>query len=262
MLTRLFSACFIVAIMVAFPPFTLTAYAQSADPLVVEADDSLEWRREDRQYIATGNAVATQGETTLKADVITADYRDDAVNEAENVNITRIIGAGAAMLSETTFNAAAEKITYDLASNIATLEGGSVSVTADDGTITARDVIIYRRGERLLIARGSAEINLSNGQQLSGDVIEVDLNADETDFIAVRAKGNAEVFSPGADGSQEARAENIDYTRETGIAVLEGDVEILDGSNVMTGDMARINTISGISTMTSTGGRVGGVFKP
>ena len=30
----------------------------------------------------------------------------------------------------------------------------------------------------------------------------------------------------------------------------------------MTGDMARINTISGISTMTSTGGRVGGIFKP
>ena len=43
------------------------ANAQSSDPLVVEADDSLEWRREDRQYIATGNAVATQGETTLKA---------------------------------------------------------------------------------------------------------------------------------------------------------------------------------------------------
>ena len=96
-----------------------------------------------------------------------------------------------------TYNAAAEKITYDLVSNIATLEGGAVSVTADDGTITASDAIVYRRGERMLIARGSAEINLSNGQQLKGDVIEVDLNADETDFIAVRAKGNAEVFSPG-----------------------------------------------------------------
>ena len=262
MITRLFSACFIFAIMLAVFIISPPAYAQSSDPLVVEADDSLEWRREDRQYIATGNAVATQGETTLKADVITADYRDDEGSTAEKVNITRIIGTGAAMLSENTYKAAAGKITYDLVSSIATLEGGAVSVTADDGTITASDVIVYRRGERLLIARGSAEINLSNGQQLKGDVIEVDLNEDETDFIAIRARGNAEVFSPEAGNNQEARAENIDYTRETGIAVLEGDVEILDGSNIMTGDMARINTISGISTMTSIGGRVGGVFKP
>ena len=124
MITRLFSACFIFAIMVAVFPVTLPANAQSSDPLVVEADDSLEWRREDRQYIATGNAVATQGGTTLKADIITADYRDNADSAVENVNITRIIGTGAAMLSEANYNAAAEKITYDLVSNIATLEGG------------------------------------------------------------------------------------------------------------------------------------------
>ena len=108
MITRLFSACFIFAIMVAVFPVTLPANAQSSDPLVVEADDSLEWRREDRQYIATGNAVATQGGTTLKADIITADYRDNADSAVENVNITRIIGTGAAMLSEANYNAAAE----------------------------------------------------------------------------------------------------------------------------------------------------------
>ena len=77
MITRLFSACFIFAIMVAVFPVTPPANAQSSD-YWWSVYDSLEWRREDRQYIATGNAVATQGGTPLKADIITADYRDNA----------------------------------------------------------------------------------------------------------------------------------------------------------------------------------------
>ena len=34
------------------------AFAQSAEPLTVEADDLLEWNQTDGTYTATGNAVA------------------------------------------------------------------------------------------------------------------------------------------------------------------------------------------------------------
>ena len=58
------------------------------------------------------------------------------------------------------------------------------------------DAIVYRRGERMLIARGSAEINLSNGQQRKGDVIEVDLNADETDFTTSGPRATPKSSAP------------------------------------------------------------------
>ena len=46
--------------------------------LTVEADQHLEWRRDDQQYIAKGNAVLTTQDMTLKADTITADYTNVA----------------------------------------------------------------------------------------------------------------------------------------------------------------------------------------
>ena len=240
-----------------------TAAAQSStEPLVVEADDSLQWRRDDQQYIATGNAIARQGDTTLMANVITADYVDDNTEQTEKVNITRIVGTGNAQLEENSYQARAETITYDLNENKARLEGGNVSIISADGTVKAEETIIYDRDNRLMIATGAAEILLSNGQRLNGDRIEIDVNETENDFTAIRASGNAHVFSPDPEGDRLAHAENIDYKRNTGIATLTGKVEILDGSNKMTGDKAVIDTISGVSTMTSTTGRVGGVFTP
>ena len=42
--------------------------------LIVDADDSLQWLRDEKKYIATGNASATRGGTRLDADIIIADY--------------------------------------------------------------------------------------------------------------------------------------------------------------------------------------------
>lgn len=265
MFARFFSApaAIVASFFIAMAPLSVAAQSNaSSEPLVVEADDRLEWRRDDRQYIATGNAVATQGETVLKAETITADYKENADNQNDDINITRIIGRGGATLTEPGYRAVAENIEYNLENNIARLDGGDISIIADDGTITATETIIYNRTQRMLVATGSALIDLSDGQRLEGDRIEVDLDEAERDFTAIRAFGNAEVLSPDINRNREARAEEITYTKATGIAILTGSVEIFDGSNRMTGDKAEINTISGISTMTSTGGRVGGVFKP
>ncbi|MGC6485270.1 MAG: LptA/OstA family protein [Candidatus Puniceispirillales bacterium] len=266
MSATLFSARTLVLLTLAVMMAPQMAVAQSSspsrEPLVVEADESLQWRRDDRQYIATGNAVATQGNTVLEADTITADYTENAADSSDDINISRIVGEGGAKLTEPDYQAVAGTIEYSLETNVARLRGGDLTITADDGTVTATETIVYNRGERLVVATGTAQIALSNGQRINGDRIEVDLDAGERDFTAIRAFGNAEVFSPEADRNREARAENITYTRASGIAILTGSVEILDGSNRMTGDKAEINTVTGISTMTATGGRVGGVFTP
>ncbi len=139
-------------------------------------------------------------------------------------------------------------------------EDGERSIIAGGGTISADDMIVYNRDDRLLVATGAAEVRLNNGRRLTGDRIEADLDEEERNFTAIRAIGNASIYSPKAGRNQEAQADRIVYASGSDIAILTGSVIILSDGNRMTGDKAEIDTISGNATLTSTGGRVGGVF--
>ena len=48
---------------------------KSDAPIEIEADDGIEWRQDDRTYIARGNVKVVRGEVTLYADSVIAHYR-------------------------------------------------------------------------------------------------------------------------------------------------------------------------------------------
>jgi len=256
---------FIVAIIMAFAG-TLPAHAQTSEgDLTVEADKSLQWLRNEKKYIATGNAFARQGGMTLRAEVITAHYTEETTAEtntadAEEISISLIIGHGNAQFTQSGLNAKAEKIVYDLATGQITMTGGSPKVVNDNNTLEASESLNYDRASRLVTAIGNAELVLANGRRLKGDRIEAVLNEDESDFITVMATGNAEVFSPDISGAREGKSDHMIYDQTTGIANLTGNVTLKDRANIMKGDKAVIDTIAGTSTLSSEGGRVGGVF--
>lgn len=56
---------------------------QSNSPIEIEAESGIEWRRNDKQYIARGNALAKRGDLTVRADTLTAHYRDKAAGGSE-----------------------------------------------------------------------------------------------------------------------------------------------------------------------------------
>lgn len=242
------------------------ARAQDNTNLVVEADNSLQWLRDVQKYIATGNATAQRGDTLLSADIIEANYvaNDDSSKDVEATSITMIEGRTNAKLNHGSLVATASTISYDLITELAVLTGGTPTIINAGETLTARDRITYDRSTRLLTASGKAEITLANGQILRGNRIEAVLNDSESDVVTVNAKGDAEVYSPGAAGLREGFADAMTYEKATGIAVLTGQVVLKDGGNTMTGDRAEIDTVTGSSTMSSstTGKRVGGVFTP
>ena len=51
---------------------------KSDAPLEIEADDGIEWRQDDKVYIARGNVKVVRGEVTLYADTVIAHYRQAA----------------------------------------------------------------------------------------------------------------------------------------------------------------------------------------
>lgn len=256
----------IVTRLAALATIGLLALAQAAAgqetrKLTVEADESLEWRQQDRQYIATGNAVAFQDDITMKASVITASYEDEGSEaDSQSVNITHILGTTNAVLIKSEITARADTISYDLAKDIAILNGGAPTITAPGEILRADTTITYNRKTRTITADGNAVVEMEGGQKLMGQSLTAILTETEDDFEYIHAVGDAEVYNPTAEGVREAKSDVIEYTKKTGVATLTGSVVLVDGGNTMVGDKAEINTVTGISTMTSTGSRVGGVF--
>lgn len=246
---------------------TYPSFSQTNDDekLVVEADDNLQWRREDQQYIATGNASAKRGDTELNADIIIADYEDKQIDNGESrSNITLIEGQNNAVFKRGGLVATGTNITYDFTKEYAVMTGENASVINGAEKLTASESIVYDRKNRLITAKGNAHVVLSNGQELKGNFIEARLNDGENDIETVLTRGNAQVLSPGSNGIREAVADTMTYNKATGEAVLTDNVILKDGGNVLKGDKAVIDTVSGTSTMSSSGSgnRVGGVFLP
>jgi lipopolysaccharide export system protein LptA len=257
------------------------AMAQTYDTeenVIVEADQSLQWQRVDKKYIATGNATAQQGDTLLSADVITATYIDKngGGNDPHATNITLIEGKADSRLTPTSrltpnsrltqgaVIATAETITYDLTTEQATLRGRTPSISTMDNTLTARDSITYHRKSRTVTATGKAEAVMADGRIVRGDIIIATLNEREDDVETITANANTELHNPNVSGVTEAFADSMVYRNETGIAVLSGGVTIKDGDNIITGQKAEIDTISGLSTISASpsGKRVDGIFIP
>jgi len=49
---------------------------RGSGPIAIDADDGIEWRREEKVYIATGHAKATRGDITVSAHRLIAYYRE------------------------------------------------------------------------------------------------------------------------------------------------------------------------------------------
>src|SRR3990170_8104486 len=67
---------------------------ESDQPLEINADDGIEWNRNDKTYIARGNARAASGDVEVLADMLTAYYREPAEGEQGSTEIYLLEATG------------------------------------------------------------------------------------------------------------------------------------------------------------------------
>src|SRR3546814_2214101 len=67
---------------------------ESDQPLEINANDGIEWNRNDKTYIARGNARAASGDVEVLADVLTAHYRDPGGDEEASTEIYLLEAVG------------------------------------------------------------------------------------------------------------------------------------------------------------------------
>jgi lipopolysaccharide export system protein LptA len=251
---------FLVLSVAATPVHAQLLQQEGDDPVTIEADDGIEWVRDEKVYIARGNAKAVRGTLTVSADTLTAAYR---AKDSGGSEVYRLEALGNVVILSTEDRAVGDHAVYDIDQEVIVLVGENLSFKNGVDTITARDSLEYWETRRLAVARGDASAR-REGQRIDADVLTAHFGTGpkgENRIEQVDALGNVVITTPeevvhGDEGV-------YDVLRE--IATLEGDVRVTRGENQLNGDRAEVNLKTGVSRMlpgSSSGGRVKGLFTP
>lgn len=231
--------------------------------IAIEAEQGIEWFRDARKMIARGNATAVRGDLKVRADVLTAFYREQPGGSAE---VSRLEAEGGVKITTPQQSAYSEKAVYDLGTRMLTLSGGpEVGVVTAENRIIAHRQIEYDEKTHILVARGDA-IAYDGNRTLYGDVITAKFQQKPQGGLAltqISARDRVRFVTP----TDDVRGQEGNFDVTSGIATMTGDVVVTRGVNKLTGCRGEFDTNRGISKLLpcdSKGGagRVRGVITP
>lgn len=271
-------------------------------PIAITASDGIEWRQDDREVIARGDARAVRADVTVTADRLIAFYRPKngaAAAPAQPVastgtpadadtggnEIYRLEAVGNVHIFTATDQAWGDRAIYDIDQSVLVMTGHALKLTTPNDVLTARDTLEYWSQQHMAVARGNAVVVTNDGRRMSADTL-VAYTTDTSQQPATATPVAAKTPAP-ADNSDDALASSgklkkVDafgnvvvrtvtdtaigdravYVPETGIARLGGHVRITRGQNQLNGTAALVDTKTGISTLISDPGKVNGLVVP
>lgn len=253
----------------------------ASQPIEITATKTVEWLRGQKQYVAREDVIVTQGQMTIKTDLLTADYREGAQSSTE---IWQLTAEGNVQISDQKNTAYGDKGIYDVPTGVATLTGQNLRLVSPDQTVTAKDRMEYHSNARMAKAIGSAEVVRAQ-DTLSADTITAffkDESAPASAPAPAAAKNpeTGPLSGNGASGLDRLEADGHVvivtpteklygnrgiYRAASNTAELIGKVRIEKGENILEGERAEVNLTTNISKMYGSdkaGGRVRGVFFP
>ena len=229
-------------------------------PIEVVADKGIEWNRNEKLYVARGNAVATRGEVRISGDTIAAAYEEHASGDAE---IYQVEVTGTVVVSSPGKTLYGDRAVYDLRQALVVLQGTGLRAELGDETVTAKDSIEYWEERLTAVARGEAMAR-GKDRTIRSDVLTALFERqDDGSLRAVQmnAHGNTEITTAeevvtGRDGTYDIVNERI---------TLKGGVKITREKMQLNGGRAEVDLKSGISRLLPSpdgDGRVSGLIIP
>lgn len=238
--------------------FELDLATGSGGPFQIEASGSIEWRRDEKVYIAEGSVRAEQGALVLEAETLSAYYRPD---EAGKTQIERIEASGGVTIRSPDGTASGAEAVYDLDKSLIVIRGGDLALKTAEYQVTARDSLEFHRGENYAVARGAARAVRAE-ESVSAETLVVRFEETAEGGLAARrleAFGGVNV----RNGPDTITGERGSYDTEAQIAEICGNVRVQQGRNRMAGECAELDLAKGRSRLIAGAGRrVSGLFEP
>ncbi|HEY4162840.1 MAG TPA: LptA/OstA family protein [Dongiaceae bacterium] len=226
-------------------------------PIDISADNGIEWNRDAKTYIARGNAVASQGDSEVHADTLTAYYTTDS-NQVD-----RVVAEGNVKMMNTTETAYGDHADYDRVRALLVMTGHALKVQSATQTITARDQMEYWHDRDVMVARGDVVIVKTDGTTIRTDLATAyfrkNTETGKREMFQVKADGNVHITT----SKDNVTSSHAVYDPTTEISVLTGNVVLTQNGNVFRGDHAEIDSKTGVSRLfPAAGQRVHSIIQP
>jgi lipopolysaccharide export system protein LptA len=235
----------------------------SKEPVTIEADEGIEWHQQEKVYLARGNARAMRGDVTVRAQTLTAHYREIGNGKTE---VYEVVADGGVLITTPREKITGDTGVYDVERGVFRLTGKSLLIETPEERVTARDKIEYFSNEKKAVLEGNATV-VKDNRTVRSDTMTARFAEDDKGKMALsRADiiGNVVITTP----TEVARANSGIYDAGTGIATLTGAVKLTRGDNQLNGEFAEVNLKTGVSRLlaspagASDGKRVRGIFVP
>jgi lipopolysaccharide export system protein LptA len=246
-------------------------------PIAVTASDGIEWRQNEQEVIARGNARAVRGDVTVTGDRLIAHYRkkpgapgtDKAAPEAQpqasggslamgdsdtsGNEIYRMEAEGNVHVYTPTDHAEADRGTYDLDQAVMIMTGRHLKLTTPNDVLTARDDLEYWAQKHMAVARGEAVVVTKDGRRLAADtLVAYTTEGQSTATAAQSAKpGSPPQATKAAVQSQPAKAPDDPVAASGKLQKVEafGNVSVRTATETVTGDRAVYTPDTGIARL-------------
>ena len=230
--------------------FKISIWQLKYNSFIVEADKSIEYFEKQKIYVASGNAKASKGNFSVKADNITA-----FMGKIQNSDITYIEATGNVIIIDQDTIAKSNFARYNFKDKIIILKGNTQSIEAKAFKLQSKKIISFDDIKKIATSEGNVKLVLSGPISIFSKKIDKINN----NLISASAQGNVKI---------ETKAETITcnsakYNNKTNLISLEGNVIIKRDKSILTGEKGYMNLNTRKSKIESSKSkRVRGVFSP
>ncbi|EKE10172.1 MAG: hypothetical protein ACD_16C00074G0010 [uncultured bacterium] len=219
-------------------------------PIIIEAENSVVCDETMNKCVATGNALAKKGTSTIYADVLTVFF-----TEGKGRDITAMMADGHVVMETPSEKAYGDHAHYDVALDRVLLTGGNLKIVTSKENITARDSLEYWHAQNKGIARGKAVATFPEKEELiEADTLTAYFSPSEgkkkegkekLSIDRLEAEGNMLASSPKGFVTGDR---GVYYAKNHLVEVFD-NVRILQGDNIIEGGYARHNLKTNVAEM-------------
>jgi lipopolysaccharide export system protein LptA len=223
----------------------------------IQSDNGIEWQQNQQLYIARGNAVATRGPATIKADTLIAHYREAKGAEANtdnNSEIYRIEADGNVVITRDRRTVVGDHADYDMDQGLGIVHGQALKMTTATDIITAKDALEWYDVKQIAVARGDAVAVRQGGRTIKADTLTAYMvkvapqappgapgqPAKPGTAPAKPAATPATAGAPAAGNDDESKINRIDA---------QGHVVVINGLDIGRGDYGVYNAVTNLCTL-------------
>ena len=230
-------------------------------PIKVTSVKGIEWRRDDKMWIARGDVIAEQGLSKLFSQVLIAHYRSDEDEdksskqlgeEGEASLVTRIEAESEMRVETPNLTATGHKGSYDVEKMLFTVKGkGSKVVFANGIVVGADEILELWESKNLGVAKGNAWVKRPDGALLRGERLVAYFAEEKAEGQQLGELEKVDAFDRVSINQKQERIRGDKgvYESKTGIATVIGNVVITRPSERFEGEYGTMNLNTGISRL-------------